>query len=127
MSRVSVLIVDDDIALVTLYKAVLKRHLPAMRVEATNDPSNALIMLRQEGPFDLVLTDLAMPGLRGEEFINRIRAGDTEGDAGTPRDVAVGCVATLPPPDDRDFAFFLRKPFGIEQLVEIVSLQVGSA
>ena len=46
-------------------------------VVAEGDPSAALERLEQR-PFDLVLTDLRMPGLDGVAFIKRVRALDPE-------------------------------------------------
>src|SRR5512147_3137749 len=71
MNRGSVLVVDDD----ALFRAALVRYLEgeSFAVVAEGDPNAALERLEQR-PFDLVLTDLRMPGLDGIAFIRRERA-----------------------------------------------------
>jgi DNA-binding NtrC family response regulator len=75
MNRGSVLVVDDD----ALFRAALVRYLEgeSFAVVAEGDPSAALERVEQR-PFDLVLTDLRMPGLDGIAFIRRLRALDPE-------------------------------------------------
>jgi DNA-binding NtrC family response regulator len=75
MNRGSVLVVDDD----ALFRAALVRYLEgeSFAVVAEGDPSAALERVEQR-PFDLVLTDLRMPGLDGIAFIRRVRALDPE-------------------------------------------------
>ncbi len=75
MNRGSVLAVDDD----ALFRAALVRYLEAenFAVVAEGDPSAALERIEQR-PFDLVITDLRMPGLDGIGFIRRVRALDPE-------------------------------------------------
>jgi DNA-binding NtrC family response regulator len=75
MNRGSVLVVDDD----ALFRAALVRYLESesFAVVAEGDPSAALERIEQR-PFDLVLTDLRMPGLDGIAFIRRVRTLDPE-------------------------------------------------
>jgi DNA-binding NtrC family response regulator len=75
MNRGSVLVVDDD----ALFRAALVRYLESesFAVVAEGDPSAALERIEQR-PFDLVITDLRMPGLDGIAFIRRVRALDPE-------------------------------------------------
>ncbi len=75
MNRGSVLVVDDD----ALFRAALVRYLESesFAVVAEGDPNAALERLEQR-PFDLVLTDLRMPGIDGIAFIRRVRALDPE-------------------------------------------------
>ncbi|HTO71673.1 MAG TPA: sigma-54 dependent transcriptional regulator [Myxococcota bacterium] len=75
MNRGSVLVVDDD----ALFRAALVRYLEgeSFAVVAEGDPAAALERLEQR-TFDLVLTDLRMPGLDGIAFVRRVRALDPE-------------------------------------------------
>jgi len=75
MNRGSVLVVDDD----ALFRAALVRYLESesFAVVAEGDPTAALERIEQR-PFDLVLTDLRMPGLDGIAFVRRVRALDPE-------------------------------------------------
>jgi DNA-binding NtrC family response regulator len=69
------LVVDDD----ALFRAALVRYLEgeSFAVVAEGDPSAALERLEQRS-FDLVLTDLRMPGLDGVAFVRRVRVLDPE-------------------------------------------------
>ena len=71
----SVLVVDDD----ALFRAALVRYLEGegFAVVAEGDPGAALERLEQR-PFDLVVTDLRMPGMDGIAFVRRVRALDPE-------------------------------------------------
>ena len=75
MNRGSVLVVDDD----ALFRAAVVRFLERenFAVVAEGDPSAALERVEQR-PFDLVLTDLRMPGVDGVAFIKRVRALDPD-------------------------------------------------
>ena len=75
MNRGSVLVVDDD----ALFRAALVRYLEgeSFSVVAEGDPSAALERVEQQS-FDLVLTDLRMPGLDGIALVRRVRAIDPE-------------------------------------------------
>ncbi len=67
--------VDDD----ALFRAALVRYLEGegFAVVADGDPAAALERLEQR-PFDLVVTDLRMPGMDGIAFVRRVRALDPE-------------------------------------------------
>jgi len=71
----SVLVVDDD----ALFRAALVRYLEGegFSVVAEGDPGAAIERLEQR-PFDLVVTDLRMPGMDGIAFVRRVRAIDPE-------------------------------------------------
>ena len=75
MVRGTILVVDDD----ALFREALTRFLDAAGHEVTSvgDPQRAVQKL-EEGPFDLVLTDLKMPGMDGIALIQRIRQIDPD-------------------------------------------------
>ena len=75
MSRGSVLVVDDD----AVFREALKRCLERERydVVSAGDADTALRLLRAGG-FDLVLTDLRMPGSDGIELVRRMKKLDPE-------------------------------------------------
>ena len=74
-SRGSILIVDDD----ALFRAALARELQSKGYDATAvaDPEAAVERL-ELGSFDLLLTDLKMPGADGIALIERARAIDPD-------------------------------------------------
>ena len=75
MVRGTILVVDDD----ALFREALTRYLDAAGHEVTSvgDPQSALQKL-EEGTFELVLTDLKMPGMDGIALIERIQRIDPD-------------------------------------------------
>ncbi len=69
MSRSSVLVVDDKAAVTELMARILR---DAYDVTSTCDPKEALARLEQR-EFDVVLTDVKMPGLTGFEVLAAVR------------------------------------------------------
>ncbi len=69
------LVVDDD----AVFRAAVRRYLEAegFEVAVAGEADAALATLERES-FDLVLTDLRMPGIDGVELVRRIRALDPE-------------------------------------------------
>jgi signal transduction histidine kinase/CheY-like chemotaxis protein len=66
-----VLVIDDDVPVRTVLRALLTRDGYTV-VEAT-DGVDALARLDRGEPFDLVLTDLVMPGVNGSQVLRAVR------------------------------------------------------
>lgn len=64
------LVVDDHFAYRALAAALLEKR--GFAVEGAEDASNALVCLEQ-GSFDLLLVDLHMPGMAGNDLCRMIR------------------------------------------------------
>ena len=75
MSRASILVVDDD----AVFRAALCRYLDGegYATVAVGDAETGIEKLERQS-FDLILTDLRMPGVDGIEFIRRISKIDTD-------------------------------------------------
>lgn len=71
LSSIQILIVEDDASLRKLVAETLAAH--GYAVTPSANASEALEVL-QSGPVDLVLTDLRMPGMPGEDLIRQIRS-----------------------------------------------------
>jgi CheY-like chemotaxis protein len=111
MTGKSLLLVDDEPALLELLKKFLERQ--GYRVHSCGHPSDAL-KLFEDTPsrFDLIVTDLTLPGMTGEELIERIRALQ-------PRIPAV--IASGYPYQPRLAGVeFLQKPFLPKMLLEMM-------
>ncbi|MGZ9148132.1 MAG: sigma-54-dependent transcriptional regulator, partial [Candidatus Deferrimicrobiaceae bacterium] len=107
-----ILFIDDDragreVALFNLRKAGYK-------VEAASDGTEGLAIFSQ-GKFDLVITDLKMPGISGMEVLRRIRKGS--------RDIPVLVITAFGNVDTaveamKEGAYdFIGKPFHRDQLL----------
>jgi len=112
-----ILVLDDDAAITRLTKAVLKMH--GFEVLDFNDPMEAVKIL-EEKKFDLILVDVMMPGMHGIEFIQRVRASETN------REVpcAILTAKKLAENERREVfelgAEIMTKPFIPQKLVEKV-------
>ena len=71
-----VLIVDDEESIRTFAERVLRDE-GYKTVVAANGQA-ALNLFEEQGSFDLLLTDLMMPGIRGDELARRLRQIDPE-------------------------------------------------
>jgi DNA-binding NtrC family response regulator len=71
--RKRILIVDDEIEMVLLLRASLSRLTNGHQVETAGSGEEALRKMASQA-FDLVITDLRMPGMNGLELIERVQA-----------------------------------------------------
>jgi two-component system cell cycle sensor histidine kinase/response regulator CckA len=62
----SILVVDDEPVVLSLAETILKMH--GYRVHAAPNGQAALNLHRQNGPVDLLLTDVIMPEISGPEL-----------------------------------------------------------
>jgi DNA-binding response OmpR family regulator len=119
----SVLVVDDEPSL----RRMIRRRLEAehFQVEEAGDGESALQLIQSRlEPFDLVLTDLSMPGIDGrqiQETLKRYRPT-----------VAVLCMSArpeeLPPVDPADSSIeVLRKPFNEAELYLAIRAELTRA
>jgi DNA-binding NarL/FixJ family response regulator len=70
----SILIVDDHPLFVEALKLVIQEALPEARLREATSIDSARSVLEREGPFDLVLLDLSMPGTRGLDGLIELRS-----------------------------------------------------
>jgi len=111
-----ILFIDDDwagreVALFNLRKAGYK-------VEAASDGTEGLAIFSQ-GKFDLVITDLKMPGIPGMEVLRKVRAGSP--DVPVLVITAFGNVETAVAAMKEGAYDFIGKPFHRDQLLLAVS------
>ncbi len=71
-----ILIVDDEPDMLKLLSMILREKTP-YEITTTNNPIEAL-ELAKKGTFDLVISDLKMPGLDGLELIDAIKRVDAD-------------------------------------------------
>ena len=70
-----ILVVDDEQAIVASLSRLLSEQ--GHEVHSAFDAKSGLRLYRQQ-PFDLVLTDVIMPGMSGVNFLDRLRAYDAK-------------------------------------------------
>lgn len=117
MSAQTILVVDDEREIASFVVELLSDE--GYNVRVAHDGASALLAVREDPP-DLVLLDVAMPVMTGDEVLRELRAS---GFSSLPIVIAtaglrpeqflhIGATAILP------------KPFAIDQLLETVAQYV---
>jgi CheY-like chemotaxis protein len=114
----TVLVVDDEPVLRTIVRETLPEEGYAV-IEAA-DGSVMLEIMARERP-DLVLMDVMMPGVDGREAYRALRSREDLPDV----PVVMMSAGVQPIRLDPSIAAFLRKPFDVAQLVELVVRLIG--
>ena len=114
-----VVIAEDDVETRSLMRLAL-RHM-SFEIREVGSGLELLEALAYEGPFDLIVTDIAMPQIDGVRVIAMAR------NAGVTTPVL---VVSAHVPDDTTAAWLgevkvLRKPFGVQALRQAVTLLLG--
>ena len=115
-----ILVVDDSITTRTLERSILTTH--GYGVEVAEDGEEALAKAREER-FDLVISDVEMPGMNGLELIDRLHELEAY------RDVPVIVVSSLTDPEVRQRAatagargYLTKGAFDPDQLLAMVQV-----
>lgn len=121
------LVVDDSVSVRQLIRRVLESRF-GLGVSEASDVGEALDRLHQDGPFELVITDLNLPGLPGGALVRRLKMHE----ATSPIPVLVLSVELADPHGlraalENGADAFLSKPFSIDQLAaQLTSLLDGA-
>jgi CheY-like chemotaxis protein len=108
----TVLLVDDDTNALDALKELVGQE--GYRVRTAADGSDALQSALDDPP-DIVISDCMMPHMDGLALMREMRRNSKL--AGVPL-VLVSALVT--PPADADVVGFLRKPFAVSQLLDIL-------
>jgi two-component system cell cycle sensor histidine kinase/response regulator CckA len=111
------LLVDDEPALLDLLKKYLERL--GYTVDACVSPEDALALFEADpSRYGLVMTDLSLPGMNGEQMIDRMRAR-------SPRLRAI-VSSGYPYVARSKLTGFLQKPFVPTMLAEMIQRMLKS-
>jgi DNA-binding NtrC family response regulator len=108
-----ILIVDDEPDMLKLLSMILREKTP-YEITTTNNPLEAL-ELAKKGNFDLVISDLKMPGLDGIEVIDAVKKVDE--DIPVIIITAYGTVESAAEAIQKGGFDFITKPFRKEQIL----------
>jgi CheY-like chemotaxis protein len=125
MSKIQILIVDDDTSLLQLLEDGIEMFCADCQVTSATDSLSALEQLRLQ-PFDLVLSDYDIPGMNGLELAQTVRQS-----LPNTRVVLMTAYGDGAAFHDRirarDLDAYLRKPFSLKQVRDIVQATLASA
>ncbi len=110
----NILVVDDEPKMTSLVCGELEDA--GHRVTTTTRPAEAIDLINQHG-FDIVITDLSMPGISGMEILNKALA---RGGAEVVIMTAYGTIETAVEAMKKGASDYLLKPFPLEELVILV-------
>ena len=108
-----ILTVDDELDMLALLKMIIEGY-SEHRVTAINDPVEALELLDKES-FDLIITDLKMPGMDGLELLAAARKQNE--DALVVVVTAYGSLESAKEAMAQGAYDFITKPFRKEQIL----------
>ena len=66
-----VLVADDDPEICTLIKTILGKG--PYEIVLCNDAESALVHLRTDAPYDILISDFMLPGISGIDLITQVR------------------------------------------------------
>lgn len=108
-----ILIVDDEPDMLVLLSMIIKSRTP-YEVITTSNPFEALEWVKKGG-YDLVITDLKMPGVDGMQILKAIR--DYDSDVPVIIITAYGTIESATEAMSKDAFDFITKPFKKEQIL----------
>ena len=108
-----ILAVDDELDMLALLKMIIEGY-SEHQVMTTNNPLEAAELVEKE-QFDLLLTDLKMPGLDGMELLNLAKKKDE--DALVMVITAYGSLESAEEAMAKGAFDFITKPFRKEQIL----------
>ena len=107
----NILVIDDEESIVLMITMALAHH--DFNVEVATSSREGMQMFNN-GCFDLVITDIRMPGIDGNQVARHIR---NSGKSSTP---IIGMSGTPWLLENGDFDAVLAKPFSIKTLIHTV-------
>lgn len=120
MEKKSILIVDDEEIIRDFLYEVLSED---YKISMATDGDEAIEQL-QAGNFDLIITDLKMPRVSGEEVVKYAR--DNDPDSKVIVISGYSSLYTVSQSVNSGACAFLSKPFSIKELLQAVSRAMGA-
>ncbi|MGH9356730.1 MAG: sigma-54-dependent transcriptional regulator, partial [Terriglobia bacterium] len=115
-----ILIIEDEIKMQRLLELSLAEEGHTTRT--VSDAERGLKLLRQES-FDLILTDLKLPGMDGLEFLQALRRSDAQ--APVVLMTAFGTVETAVRAMKAGATDYILKPFSLEEIKLVIKKELG--
>ena len=125
MSKVPViLVVDDDAMNLTMAKSILEMKVRA-EILTTDSGAGCLdVLQKRQGAIDLILLDIAMPGMDGLQTLSTIRQNPLYQDMKVIFLTAAADKNTIIKASQLKIADYVKKPFVPEDLIARVEKQI---
>ena len=107
----TILVIDDEKGILQLIRQALTRH--GHKVETAVDGQEGIEKF-DDGNFDIVITDIRMPGVDGNGVVKHIRNSNRQ---------SIPVIAISGTPwqlEDKNFDMVLPKPFPLKMLVDSI-------
>ncbi len=108
-----ILIIEDDADIREALQEAMREA--GLSVDVAADGSEGLERVRAGGPPALILLDLRLPRLCGEEFLRTLREDEAYEDV-----PVITMTAGTDPAESKDVVAHLHKPFDLHDLLQIV-------
>lgn len=115
VSTLNILVVDDEEQLREKTGDFMEKFFN--KVDCAEDGEIALRMFNGDTSYDIIITDLQMPNMTGEELIRKLRAVD--------RDLFIVVMTGTPDLDDglkQQCDVCLGKPVGLDDMLKVMEL-----
>jgi CheY-like chemotaxis protein len=107
-----VLIIDDDDLVVDLLKVIFTSF--GYEVTTAHDGKEGVELFNSSSNFDMIFTDITMPGMDGNEVARSIRGSDKA-------DVPIIAMSGYDDKADNElFTLSLQKPFNVQALKDVI-------
>lgn len=117
MPKERILIVDDEINILSLLEIILEGH--GFDVTSTESPEKAIELFREED-FDILVTDVNMPGMNGLDLLEKFKK--VQPDSAAIIITGEGTVDIVIDAMKRGADSFVKKPFEKKELTDAVSV-----
>lgn len=118
-----ILIVDDDDPIRRMLSRILKLGAEGLEIAEARDGPEALRMLSEAGPFDLVVLDHMMPQMSGLEVLQKIRENPEQ--AELPVIMLTARAEQNLDSLSQGADYFISKPFEPQELLDSVGSVLG--
>ena len=112
-----ILVIDDEVDMLMLLRMIIEDN-TNYEVETTNSPTEGIKLLKEED-FDLVITDLKMPGMDGMELFDEFR--EIKPEIPVIIITAYGSPETASEALQRGVTDFIAKPFKPKELRAVIN------
>jgi len=112
-----ILVIDDELDMLMLLRMIIEDN-TNYEVETTNNPSEALKLLTEKD-YNLVISDLKMPGMDGIELFDELR--EIKPDVPVIIMTAYGSLETSEEAMKKGVADFITKPFRKDSILFTIS------